>query len=163
MDGLRLRRPSAGRHPGSFEVGEGQVRVAGVEVLTDPDKQKRVIEVARSDAAPEVRLAAGQALIKRQGVDAIPHVIGLLDDPDPKVRSGIAADVGALGTPAVKPLQAVVDGKSERAALAAVLGLARSGKEGGVTLYLVAHSHPNQTVRKFAQLALGKLPSKDVH
>jgi HEAT repeat protein len=97
-------------------------------------------------------------VVARYGSDGIADVIALLDDPDANVRTGIAESVGALGSPAVVPLRAVVDGDSERAALAAILGLSRAGREGGETLASIADTHQNASVRAVARLALGKAP-----
>ncbi len=142
------------------------VRVVGIEIGRDDLPRERLVTLVRSDVAPTVRLAAGRLLVARrrdgetaEGTHAIADVIGLLDDPDAGVRSGIAESIGALGDAAVGPLSAVVDDGSERAALAAVLGLAHAGKQGAVLLTSIAKAHDNPAVRAFARLALGEAPA----
>jgi hypothetical protein len=61
-----------------------------------------------------------------------------------------------VGAPAVEPLRKVVDEGSERAALAACLGLTRTGKQGGMALTSIADKHPTPSVRAFASLAIGR-------
>ena len=141
------------------------VRVVGVEAAGDAVPAERLVTLAHGDPAPAVRLAAGRARLARrrdrdsaEGAHALAAVLPLLDDPDANVRSGIAASIGALGADAVGPLAAVVDDGSERAALAAILGLARAGPQGGVMLSSIAKSHDKEAVRAFARLALGEAP-----
>jgi hypothetical protein len=82
----------------------------------------------------------------------------MLDDAEASVRSGMAESIGALGAQAVAPLRGVVEHGSERAALAAVLGISKSGRSGGPVLAAIADTHPNPSVQAFARLALGKAP-----
>lgn len=152
---------------------EGGLPAGDVErLLHDPDPQLRVVAlelghaglgretcrvVMRDDPSPAVRLAAGRVLLGRAD-GPIGDVVPLLDDADAGVRSGIAESFGALGAAAVGPLSAVVDDGSERAALAAVLGLSRTGKAGATILASVAESHRHPAVQAFARLALGEAP-----
>jgi hypothetical protein len=142
-----------------------EVRAAAVEAGSASVPAERLATLAHDDPAPVVRLAAGRALLAHRrdrdsadGAHAIATVLPLLDDPEASVRSGIAASIGALGADAVGPLAAVVDDGSERAALAAILGLARAGPQGGVMLTSIAKSHDKPAVRAFARLALGEAP-----
>ncbi len=135
-----------------------ELRAVGVEVGRDHLARERLLALTRSDPSPAVRLDAGQTLLARLGTGGIPDVIGLLDDPDAAVRTGMANGIGALGADAVAPLRAVIDGGSERAAFAAVLGLSRAGRKGGVTLAAIADTHENKAVRALARLALGEAP-----
>jgi HEAT repeat protein len=115
-----------------------ELRVVAVEVGRDVPSRDRLRALTRDDRSPNVRVAAGRALLVRHAADGIPDVIGLLDDPDAAVRTGIAESIGALGPAAVPPLRAVVDGGSERAAFAAVLGLSQAGRQGGIAVAVVA-------------------------
>lgn len=140
-----------------------EVRSVGVSLLRGDAARARLVLLLHADPAPAVRLAAGRELLARDGAGAIADVIGLLDDPDDAVRSGSAESIGAIGDPAVAPLRTVIDGGSERAALAAVLALARTGRKGGAMLTAIAASHERESVRAFAGLALGEAPSSHKH
>ncbi len=152
---------SPDRVEGLLTDADPAVRAVGVEVDREQAPRERLVTFLRDDPAPIVRLAAGRALLARRGsgdaadTRAIADVIGMLDDSDASVRNGMAESLGALGAVAVGPLAAVVDDGSERAALAAVLGLARTGPQGGVMLASIAESHDNEAVRSFARLAIG--------
>ncbi len=134
-----------------------------MSLLRGDAARARLVLLLHADPAPAVRLAAGRELLARDGAGAIADVIGLLDDPDDAVRSGSAESIGAIGDPAVAPLRTVIDGGSERAALAAVLALARTGRKGGAMLTAIAASHERESVRAFAGLALGEAPSSHKH
>jgi HEAT repeat protein len=149
---------SAERVDGLLGNADPDLRAVGIEVAPASTDRARFVTFVRDDPSPAVRLAAGRALVVRFGAGAIADVTALLDDPDTAVRSGIAESIGSLGAAAVAPLRAVVDGPSERAALAAVLGLTRAGRQGAVAIASIAETHQNKAVRTFAQLALGKAP-----
>jgi hypothetical protein len=135
---------------------DAELRTVGITTEGDTIARERLVGFVRNDPSPMVRLAAGQTLVARDKNAAIPDVIGLLDDADQTVRSNIAKSVGDLGEAAVGPLSAVVDDGSERAALAAVLGLSHTGKAGFVMLQSIAKSHENKAVQSFAKLAIGQ-------
>lgn len=137
------------------------LRAVGIEVIGRRAPRARVVELLRDDA-PAVRLAAGRVLLARDD-GTIGDVIGLFDDPDASVRAGIAEAVGKRGADAIVPLRRVVDTGSERAALAAVLGLSNAGRAGGVAIADIAEHHPNAAVRGFAKLGLGELPGGHKH
>lgn len=139
-----------------LSAADPELRVVGIEHIADAGARERLLGLLREDKDASVRLAAGEALLSRGGASAIADVIVLLDDPDAPVRNGIAGAIGALGSPAVEPLRKVADTGSERAALAAVLGLARAGNDGGAALVAITHLHPNEAVRTFAKLAIGR-------
>ncbi len=142
---------------------DAAVRVIGVEAADSAPSRARIVEMMKKDSSAQVRLAAGTALVARDGSAALSDVMPLLDDPDGTVRMGMARRVGEVGSAAVEPLRNVVDKGSERAALAAVVGLTRAGHDGAAELVLLAHSHPNEKVKAFASLALGKAPDADKH
>ena len=135
---------------------EPELRIVGIETIADPGARERLLGLLREDKDASVRLAAGKATLSRSGASSITDVLVLLDDPDAPVRNGIADAIGSFGSAAVEPLRTVVDTGSERAALAAVLGLARAGKDGGAALVAITHLHPNEAVRTFAKLAVGR-------
>jgi hypothetical protein len=139
------------------------VRAAAVDLSSDDTPIERLQAVVRTDQAPTVRLAAGRRLLARRNAESIPEVVALLDDPDANVRTGIAEAIGGVGAAAVAPLRAVIDGGSDRAALAAVLGLARAGREGAAMLKAVADHHARAPVQAFARLAMGNAPSSHKH
>lgn len=142
---------------------DAAVRAIGIEAGGGAAPRARIVEMMKKDSSPQVRLAAGTALVAREDSAALPDVMPLLDDPDGTVRMGMARRIGEVGSAAVEPLRNVVDKGSERAALAAVVGLTRAGHDGAAELVLVAHSHPNEKVKVFASLALGKAPDADKH
>jgi len=142
---------------------DAAVRVIAIEVAGSAASRARIVEMMKKDSSPQVRLAAGVALVARDGSAALSDVMPLLDDPDAAVRMGMARRIGEVGSAAVEPLRNVVDRGSERAALAAVVGLTRAGHDGAAELVLLAHSHPNEKVKTFASLALGKAPDADKH
>jgi hypothetical protein len=136
-------------------------RSVATELAADPGLRPQLVKLAHADPSPDVRIAAGRALLARYGGAAIHETIDLLDDSDASVRTRTAESIGGLGKDAVEPLRAVAEKGSEPAALAAVYGLSRAGKEGGDALYFIANSHPNEKVRVFAGLAIGKPAPKE--
>jgi len=135
-----------------------QVRAAAAALASDDSLRPRLQKMAHGDPAPEVRAAAAIALLDRYGEAEIDDTIPLLDDGDKLVRSAVAARIGALGSAALPALKRVLADGSTQAMLAAVLGLTRAGDEGAKELFFVANSHEDETVRAFANLALGKGP-----
>lgn len=137
------------------------LRVVGLEIAGRRLPRARVVRLLR-DADPAVRVAAGRAVLGREDA-GIADVVALLDDPDASVRTGIAESIGGRGADAIPPLRAVVDGGSERAALAAILGISRAGPGAAAALGEIAEKHPNASVRAFAKLGLGEAPSSHDH
>jgi len=137
-----------------------ELRVVGIALATDPAKRERLIKMARSDDSPTVRATAGATLLVRHREQAIQDALPLLEDKDRNVRAAIGHALGELGDAAIEPLKRVVETGSEDAAVAAVLGLANAGAEGGVALVSIGHLHPSEKVRTAANLALGKGPPK---
>jgi len=143
-----------------LEDGDPEVRVVGVILSTDPAKREQIAKIARTDAAATVRLMAGTTLLIRYRDAAFSEVLPMLDDEDVSVRTGIARVTGQLGSVAVEPLRDVVEKGSEKAALAAVAGLAKAGQEGALALVSISKLHPSEAIRAAADLTLGKGPSK---
>jgi hypothetical protein len=117
-------------------------------------------ERARADAAPEVRLAAGEALVARRGAAALDEVLPMLFDRDPEVCREMALRIARLGDVAVPPLRALLaerpyDDVSELGPSA--LGLAMAGPLGVAALQEIHAEHPDEKRRKLAGLALGRL------
>jgi hypothetical protein len=137
------------------------LRVVALEIAGRRLPRARVVQLL-SDEDPAVRLAAGRAVLGREDA-GIADVATLLDDPEARVRTGIAESIGTRGAQALAPLRAVVDTGSERAALAAILGISRVGKGAGAALGEIAEKHPNESVRAFAKLGLGEAPSTHDH
>jgi hypothetical protein len=140
-----------------------ELRIVAVEAGGAHAGRARLVELMRNDASPAVRLAAGRALLAHHGSAGITDAAVLLDDPNAGVRTGIAETIGRIGAPAVAPLHAVVDGPSERAALAAVIGLSHAGEEGGEALETIEKTHRQESIRAFAGLALGRGPDTHEH
>lgn len=137
------------------------LRGVGIELAGRRLPRDRVLPLLRDDA-PAVRLAAARVLLGRDDA-RVADVVGLLDDDEASVRTGVAEAIAARGADVIVPLRVVVDTGSERAALAAVLAISRTGKPGGTALAAIAESHPNEAVRAFARLGLGEAPSSHKH
>lgn len=145
----------------TLDDADPALRVVGLEIAGRNLPRARVVRLLR-DEDPAVRVAAGRAVLAREDAGIV-DVVALLDDPDASVRTGIAESIGARGADAIPPLRAVVDTGSERAALAAILGISRAGKGAGAALGEIAEKHPNESVRAFAKLGLGEAPSSHDH
>ena len=140
-------------------------------LLSDPDPVKRMVAVRlgrgailervlpllRSDPSPKVRAAAVQALIDQRGAAAMADVLRALSDPDVFVRAEAARALGQLGAVAVPPLLDLAKTGTPESAQAAVLALESTGAAGIDALHEVAANHPDASIRRLAQLALGTL------
>ncbi len=131
-----------------------QRRVA-VRHLQGPDAVPKLERLLRRDSAPAVRAAAGERLFELEGDGALEPLLGALSDPEPQVRGTAARLLADLGEPAVSPLRQIVRGNDPEAASAAVvaLGLSRAGDARAV-LEEIAADHPEERVRKLAELTL---------
>lgn len=143
--------------------------VAELLSRADPAVRAMAIRRARSDLEPDpavaalagddsplVRVEAVRGLAGRRGVDALPLLLGALDDGDARVRGAAARSLGSLGEPAVPALAARVRETDLDGAREAMIALARAGDAGRLALAGVAGEHPSDRVREFARFLLGR-------
>lgn len=116
----------------------------------------RLPRLLRVDPDPTVRAAALERLVELEGIEALDRILFALDDPDPGVRAVAMQEIGELGEAAVPSLQRVVAGGSGDAARTAVGALRATGAAGMEALNEIADSHPDESVRMTARIALGR-------
>jgi HEAT repeat protein len=84
------------------------VRELAASALGALEDQQALVPLQQSlsnDAAPEVRVAAAQALKELAGAQALDALLAKLDDPEPQVRQAIVEILGGLNTArAIPPL-----------------------------------------------------------
>ena len=132
-------------------------REIAVRHASGPDAHEQLARAARSDRAPEVRAAAIDRLVATSGGTALEDALGALHDPDPTVRGAAARAVARLGASAVPALRRTVDASDPDAARAAVVALQLTGDpEAAAALAEIAESHPDESVRTLAAIALGR-------
>jgi len=141
--------------------GDAADRAVAARFARGKDARPQLVELAISDADPNVRANAIQRLVVLEGEDAIGSALRSLDDADPAVRVAAARALATLGADAVGPLQSVVDNGSVEAARAAVAGLEATGVDGQAALAQIAVHHRDAGVRTLARVALGG--SLDTH
>lgn len=72
--------------------------VAAMAVVAHPEAALRIQEILRGQASPaSVRAAATLALGRRSGVEAVPMLAPLLEDPSEEVRATAARTLGRMG------------------------------------------------------------------
>lgn len=110
-----------------------------------------------ADPAPEVRAAAAGRLAELGGQSALEPLLRGLADPEPSVRGASARWLAGLGEPAVPRLLQVVEGNDPEAASAAVVALGLSpAPEARTALAEISAAHPDESLRRLAQIALGR-------
>ena len=103
----------------------------------------------------EVRAAALQRLVELRGPAALEPALAALGDGDPSVRLAAAQALGSLGADAVPRLREAAMGWPRPAAEAALVGLVATRSPAGArALAEIARDHPDETVRRLADLAL---------
>jgi len=135
---------------------DAALRVLGARFAVGDD-QERLVGLIKSDPSPEVRGAAAAALIRSRGLAGFADVVPALGDGNATARLAAVEAVGELGAAAVPQLTALARDGSQEEAIGAVLGLDHCGAEGRMALISLAADHPDERVRRVAQLALGKL------
>jgi hypothetical protein len=109
-----------------------------------------------TDAAPEVRLRVAGSSTQPDDAEAIPRLAKLLGDADANVRRTAARSLAQQGTQAMTVLQDALNSNDPNRAAAAVLALAEMGEQGKALLLRASAEHPEESVRKLAQLAIGQ-------
>jgi hypothetical protein len=173
---LELARRDPPPPPAVFEAlalldGELAPELAARLLAAAPPEQRRVAarhasgpgagatleRLLRADPAPEVREAAVERLADLRGEAALDALSRALSDSAPAVRGSAARRLALLGTPGVTPLQSAAEGSDLEAASAAVVGLGlSSAPEARDALRELAAGHPDERLRKLAELALGR-------
>jgi HEAT repeat protein len=113
--------------------------------------------LVREDPAPAVRAAAAAALAGTRTLWGVDAAVPALADPDPVVRTTAAQALGALGPPVVPTLEKVARTRPD-AARGAITALTLAGPQGIAVVSRMADDHPDERLRDFCKLALGKGP-----
>jgi hypothetical protein len=132
-------------------------REVAARFASGPEADATLARLARSDPAPEVRARAIERLVERRGQEAIDSVVPGLSDPEASVRGAAVRGLGSLGAPAVPALKRVIEDDDAEAAKSALAALAINGSPAArAALYEVAETHPDETLRTLAEIALGR-------
>ncbi|MCX8072551.1 MAG: HEAT repeat domain-containing protein [Candidatus Binatia bacterium] len=123
-------------------------RAAGSFALAD------LIEKLAVDPAPSVRRALAQSLAPIP--DHLTRLLRLMDDRDESVRRAAATSAARVGPGAIPHLEDALSSGNSRYAAAALLALAEMGNTARPILERVAAEHPDESLRHFAALALGR-------
>jgi hypothetical protein len=138
---------------------EGAIRAVGVRRSADALSADQLAELVRSDPAAEVREAALTRVLERDGLAALPAATPALFDSEPRVRGEAARRIAELGEGAIPTLERLANESHGNAALGPLAALSLAGPEGTRVLRAIAAGHPDESVRRLALLALGKLPA----
>jgi hypothetical protein len=121
-----------------------------------PAAAVRLASLLRRDPSPAVRAAAVERLVEIGGIAEIDRVLFALGDPDQEVRVRAMLAVGDLGDAAVPALRRVVETGQVEAAKTAVGALGATGPDGMAALAEIAETHPDESVRLLASIAIGR-------
>lgn len=135
---------------------EGAVRAVALRHGAASLGRDELAAIVRDDPAPEVRAAAVAALTARPDLAALEAASAGLFDPVPEVRAEAAERLGALGATAVPMLRALAFSHGSPDAAAPLAALERAGAAGRAALAEVAETHPDERVRRLADVALGR-------
>jgi hypothetical protein len=129
-----------------------------------PNQAASLRRLLSEDPDSVVRAAALQRLVSIGGADGLPDALSGLADPAPRVRAIASERAASFGDDAVPALRSVAYGDypgcctgSIEAARSAIAGLSLAGPSGRVALVEIARDHPDPTLRKLADIALGDL------
>jgi HEAT repeat protein len=136
---------------------EPRVRAVAARHVRGALAERTLPELARSDPAPQVRAAAARALAESGTLWGLEAALSAFSDTDSTVRLEAARAVGELGSAAVPALREAARSQPKIGAQSAVLALSLAGTEGRQALVEIAADHPDESIRKLAQLALGRL------
>jgi hypothetical protein len=134
---------------------EGELRAVAVRHGGAAVDRERLAELARSDPAPIVRVAAVELLVSRHGATVLDLAAPVLVDADPAVRAAAARSIGALGTPAVPGLRGLAERSRGGDAAGPIAALWEAGPEGQAVVRMLAESHPDEQVRRLCRLLVG--------
>jgi len=140
-----------------LERSPARYREVAARFASGPQADATLARLAGSDPAPEVRARAIERLVERRGEEAIDSVVPGLWDPEPAVRGAAVRGLGSLGAPAVPALKRVIEDDDPEAARSALAALAINGSpDASAALHEVAETHPDETLRTLAEIALGR-------
>ncbi len=140
-----------------LERSPPRYREVAARFASGPEADATLARLARSDPAPEVRARAIERLVERRGEEAIDSVVPGLADSEASVRGAAVLGLGSLGEPAVPALQRVIEDDDAEAAKSALAALAINGSPAArAALHEVAETHPDETLRTLAEIALGR-------
>ena len=132
------------------------LRAAGARFATGAAVE-RLPRVLRSDPAPEVRKAAALRWLAQRGVAGSPELRPALMDSDRQVRMVVLLALAQEGPPAVPALQDVLPAASPEITREIVAALsAAGGPEATLVLRELAETHPDESVRQLAGVAIGR-------
>jgi len=142
-------------------------RAVATRYAAGPEAPAALRERLASDPAPRVRVAAIERLAGLEGEAALRDALDALNDEDAGVRNAAARTAAALGTAGVAGLRSVVFAETGApvrpggapttvaARNAAIGGLGSAGREGRRALIEVARTHPDESLKRLATMALG--------
>ncbi|MEW6516095.1 MAG: HEAT repeat domain-containing protein [candidate division FCPU426 bacterium] len=125
-----------------------------------PAEEKLAALVADDQEAQEVRIAAGQALVRLGNPAGVPVLLHALEDRrlDLNVRLSYAMALGALGDEKIREAQAPkLHSSVYSEALTAALVLAVKGDDRGRTVLFQALEHGYPAIRRYAILGLERI------
>lgn len=132
-------------------------REVAARFASGPEADATLARLASSDPAPEVRARAIERLVERRGEQAIDSVVPALSDPEASVRGAAVRGLGSLGSPAVPALKRAIEDDDAEVAKSALAALAINGSPAArAVLREVAETHPDETLRRLAEIALGR-------
>lgn len=140
--------------------GDPGVRAVAARASAGTPQAARALSMARSDPAPEVRIAVVEALIPAQAPGSLEAGYAALFDREPTVRVAAAQAVGKLGADVVPRLRELALARSGRDANGPLGALAFAGAEGQGVLLELSQTHPDENTRGQARLLLGLDPRK---
>jgi hypothetical protein len=139
-----------------LETGSPEHRVVAARHASQPAADALSGLVRHGDPA-EVRTAALERLVGLQGSAALEPTLSALADREPSVRLAAAQALGSLGADAVPRLRDVAMDWPRPASEAALVGLmATRSRAGAQALAEISKTHPDETVRRLADLALNR-------
>jgi hypothetical protein len=136
------------------------VRAVAARASVGTPQATRALALARSDPAPEVRIAVVEALVPAQSPGSLEIGYAALFDRDPPVRAAAAQAVGKLGADVVPHLRELALARSGHDANGPLGALAFAGAEGLGVLLELSQTHPDENTRGQARLLLGLDPKR---
>ena len=140
-----------------LERPQPALRAVGARFASGSIAERWLPGMVRGDPSPDVRAAAARGLAAQRTKWGLDAAIPALADSDPQVRSTAAAALGALGDPVVPTLEAVARTQPAEAR-GAITALVLAGPAGVAVVRRLAVDHPDEHLRAFARLALGRGP-----
>jgi hypothetical protein len=136
-----------------------KLRAAALRAAPNALDASQIARLARRADAASVRVAALEALVRREGPRAADVATEALFDADDEVRAAALKALPAFPAEASHLLRARAfgaradDAETRKLALA---GLAQLGREGAAVLAEIARDHPNEEARELATFLLGR-------